>query len=260
MARLLIDLGREVEGIGTHDAARPVSRGRQGRAGRRAGRPAARLGAAARSAARAARPRAPRASGRRLSGAPHDHDASRGARAMGARIVDGRRPRPRGAGRPEADVDLSVRSLGDRNRDGAAGRGRGARASREIRHAACEPHVVELCEFLEKLGVGITGAGTTTIRIEGGAHAARRRTPAVGRLHRGGKLGGGGRRHRRRDRRPRRAAGGHGGGRRGAEAPEHRSARWTASCLPRRAVDAAGGRPHHDRASGPGFRATSSAW
>src|SRR6266576_3386269 len=39
----------------------------------------------------------------------------------------------------------------------------------EIRHAACEPHVVELCNFLEQLGVGITGAGTTTIRIEGTA-------------------------------------------------------------------------------------------
>jgi UDP-N-acetylglucosamine 1-carboxyvinyltransferase len=39
----------------------------------------------------------------------------------------------------------------------------------EIRHAACEPHVKELCEFLTKLGVGITGAGTPTIRIEGGA-------------------------------------------------------------------------------------------
>jgi UDP-N-acetylglucosamine 1-carboxyvinyltransferase len=38
----------------------------------------------------------------------------------------------------------------------------------EIRHAACEPHVVELCAFLEQLGVGITGAGTTTIRIDGG--------------------------------------------------------------------------------------------
>jgi UDP-N-acetylglucosamine 1-carboxyvinyltransferase len=38
----------------------------------------------------------------------------------------------------------------------------------EIRHAACEPHVVELCRFLEQLGVGITGAGTSTIRIEGG--------------------------------------------------------------------------------------------
>jgi UDP-N-acetylglucosamine 1-carboxyvinyltransferase len=37
----------------------------------------------------------------------------------------------------------------------------------EIRHAACEPHVVELCEFLRKLGVGITGAGTPTIQIDG---------------------------------------------------------------------------------------------
>jgi UDP-N-acetylglucosamine 1-carboxyvinyltransferase len=38
----------------------------------------------------------------------------------------------------------------------------------EIRHAACEPHVVELCLFLRKLGVGVTGEGTSTIRIEGG--------------------------------------------------------------------------------------------
>src|SRR5471032_3353259 len=47
----------------------------------------------------------------------------------------------------------------------------------EIRHAACEPHVVELCAFLEQLGVGISGAGTTTIRIEGGVtlHGAEHR-------------------------------------------------------------------------------------
>jgi UDP-N-acetylglucosamine 1-carboxyvinyltransferase len=38
----------------------------------------------------------------------------------------------------------------------------------EIRHAACEPHVVELCRFLRKLGVGIEGEGTSTIRVEGG--------------------------------------------------------------------------------------------
>ena len=37
----------------------------------------------------------------------------------------------------------------------------------EIRHAACEPHVVELCEFLRRMGVGITGEGTHTIRVEG---------------------------------------------------------------------------------------------
>jgi UDP-N-acetylglucosamine 1-carboxyvinyltransferase len=39
----------------------------------------------------------------------------------------------------------------------------------EIRHAACEPHVVELCRFLEQLGAPVTGAGTPTIRIEGGS-------------------------------------------------------------------------------------------
>ncbi len=39
----------------------------------------------------------------------------------------------------------------------------------EIRHAACEPHVVELCQFLAQLGVGIAGIGTTTIRVEGGS-------------------------------------------------------------------------------------------
>jgi UDP-N-acetylglucosamine 1-carboxyvinyltransferase len=37
----------------------------------------------------------------------------------------------------------------------------------EIRHAACEPHVVELCEFLQKLGADVKGAGTPTIRVEG---------------------------------------------------------------------------------------------
>jgi UDP-N-acetylglucosamine 1-carboxyvinyltransferase len=37
----------------------------------------------------------------------------------------------------------------------------------EIRHAACEPHVVELCEFLRNMGVGVTGEGAHTIRVEG---------------------------------------------------------------------------------------------
>jgi UDP-N-acetylglucosamine 1-carboxyvinyltransferase len=53
----------------------------------------------------------------------------------------------------------------------------GAPGITEIRHAACEPHVVELCAFLTQLGVGIRGAGTTTIRVEGGAtlHGAEHR-------------------------------------------------------------------------------------
>jgi len=36
----------------------------------------------------------------------------------------------------------------------------------EIRHAACEPHVAELCTFLETMGARVTGGGTSTIRIE----------------------------------------------------------------------------------------------
>ena len=37
----------------------------------------------------------------------------------------------------------------------------------EIRHAAAEPHVVELCEFLAKMGAGVAGIGSSKIRIEG---------------------------------------------------------------------------------------------
>jgi UDP-N-acetylglucosamine 1-carboxyvinyltransferase len=43
-----------------------------------------------------------------------------------------------------------------------------AKGTSEIRHAACEPHVVELCNFLAKMGVGVSGQGTSTIRVEGG--------------------------------------------------------------------------------------------
>jgi UDP-N-acetylglucosamine 1-carboxyvinyltransferase len=49
-----------------------------------------------------------------------------------------------------------------------------ARGSSEIRHAATEPHVVELCEFLQKMGVGVEGGGTSTIRV----HPAARFTGA----------------------------------------------------------------------------------
>jgi UDP-N-acetylglucosamine 1-carboxyvinyltransferase len=45
---------------------------------------------------------------------------------------------------------------------GAAAPGRS-----EIRHCACEPHVIELCEFLQAMGVQVEGAGTSTIRVHG---------------------------------------------------------------------------------------------
>ena len=49
----------------------------------------------------------------------------------------------------------------------------------EIRHAATEPHVVELCKFLQSMGVGITGAGSSTLRVEG----TKRPRGATHRLH-----------------------------------------------------------------------------
>lgn len=52
-----------------------------------------------------------------------------------------------------------------------------ARGRTQIRHAACEPHVVELCEFLQGMGVHVEGAGSPTITIEapGRLRGARRR-------------------------------------------------------------------------------------
>jgi UDP-N-acetylglucosamine 1-carboxyvinyltransferase len=40
-----------------------------------------------------------------------------------------------------------------------------ARGDTEIRHAATEPHVLELCEFLQALGAEVHGGGTSTIRL-----------------------------------------------------------------------------------------------
>ncbi len=42
----------------------------------------------------------------------------------------------------------------------------GAKGRTEIRHAAMEPHVVELCRFLRAMGVSIEGEGTSTISVE----------------------------------------------------------------------------------------------
>jgi len=48
----------------------------------------------------------------------------------------------------------------------------------EIRHAATEPHVVEVCEFLRRMGVEVAGAGSSTLRV----HGRRRLTGATHRL------------------------------------------------------------------------------
>jgi UDP-N-acetylglucosamine 1-carboxyvinyltransferase len=42
-----------------------------------------------------------------------------------------------------------------------------AKGPSEIRHAATEPHVAELCRFLRKMGASIEGEGTSRLRVEG---------------------------------------------------------------------------------------------
>jgi UDP-N-acetylglucosamine 1-carboxyvinyltransferase len=42
-----------------------------------------------------------------------------------------------------------------------------AKGVTEIRNAACEPHVAELASFLQAMGAGVHGIGTSTVRIEG---------------------------------------------------------------------------------------------
>ncbi|MEO6237145.1 MAG: UDP-N-acetylglucosamine 1-carboxyvinyltransferase [Vicinamibacterales bacterium] len=53
-----------------------------------------------------------------------------------------------------------------------------AEGESEIRHAATEPHVVELCMFLQAMGVGIEGVGSSTLRV----HPVAKRTGARHRL------------------------------------------------------------------------------
>jgi UDP-N-acetylglucosamine 1-carboxyvinyltransferase len=86
--------------------------------------------------------------------------------AMGARVIPGQGHRlevPNGLKPASFYLDeASVTGTETALLAAAAAPGRS-----EIRHAACEPHVVELCEFLRAMGVGITGEGSHTIRIEG---------------------------------------------------------------------------------------------
>src|SRR6187402_1525014 len=100
--------------------------------------------------------------------------------ALGARVVDdasGHRVEAAAGGLTGASMYLVEASVtGTETALLAAAQAKGAT---EIRHAACEPHVGELCQFLQGLGVGVTGAGTSSLRIEppaqlrGTAHTLR---------------------------------------------------------------------------------------
>ena len=131
MARLILDLGGEVEGIGSTTLRVRCPEHRQGRARPGAGRPPARLGAAA-------GPLLARRGRAQLAPPGGDFPARRtlnthleALEAMGARRVEGSRSRARRAGRLASDVDLSVRGVGHRNRDRVARRRRRAGHDRD---------------------------------------------------------------------------------------------------------------------------------
>jgi UDP-N-acetylglucosamine 1-carboxyvinyltransferase len=86
--------------------------------------------------------------------------------AMGARVLAGEGHRLEAAdGLKPASIYLDEASV--TGTETALLAAAAAPGTSEIRHAACEPHVVELCEFLRGMGVGVSGEGSHTIRVEG---------------------------------------------------------------------------------------------
>ena len=261
MARLLLDLGARSRRHRQHDACACAARrsSRTNRTARWSAGCADRCCCSARcwrgAAARTWRRRA--ATFRR---AARSRRISKRSQSMGVRRRRRPGPRPRSARRPEADVDLPVRSVGHRHGDGAARGRRRRRAFTEIRHAACEPHVVELCDVP---AASSASASPARARRRSASRAAARCAAPSTRLWgdyieagswavvaavTGGEIEVHGAR-----------AGGHGSRRGRAEAHGRRVLGWTASCFAsssRSRERPAASRP----ACGPGFRAISSAW
>jgi UDP-N-acetylglucosamine 1-carboxyvinyltransferase len=168
MARLLVDLGGEVDGIGTTTMrvrCREVVKDEPDRA----------LVGRLRGSVLLIGPLLARRGRARLAPPGGDFPARRSLSthlealaSMGARSVDGPDHHLEAPdGLHPASVYLWESSV--TGTETAVLAAAAANGVSEIRHAACEPHVVELCEFLRQLGVGVSGAGTSTIRVEGGA-------------------------------------------------------------------------------------------
>jgi UDP-N-acetylglucosamine 1-carboxyvinyltransferase len=166
MARLLADVGAEVDGIGT-----TTLRVRTRRV--TASAPDAVLVGSLRGSVLLLGPLLARTGRARLAEAGGDFPARRSIRThLGALAAMGVRRLPGADHALEASEGLRGASfyLDEASVTGtetAILAAATARGTTEIRHAACEPHVAELCEFLSSMGVGVTGAGTSTIRIDG---------------------------------------------------------------------------------------------
>ena len=166
MARLLLDLGVEVEGIGTTTLrirAKQVKTHAPDRA----------LVGRLRGSVLLLGPLLARTGRAHIAPPGGDFPARRtisthlaALQAMGARIVSGDDhflEAPNGL--KTASMYLDEASVtGTETALLAAASAPGAT---EIRHAATEPHVVELCEFLTKMGAVVNGIGSSKLRIEG---------------------------------------------------------------------------------------------
>jgi len=171
MARLLLDLGAEVEGIGSPTLrieCRQVIKHE----------PDSALVGRLRGSVLLLGPLLARRGAAHVAPPGGDFPARRTIRthiealtAMGARVVEGPGHRLEApAGLKPASIYLDEASV--TGTETALLAAAAAPGLSEIRHAACEPHVVELCEFLKSMGVGITGEGSHTIRVEGGMRLA----------------------------------------------------------------------------------------
>ena len=168
MAELLRGLGADVDGIGTTSltvCCRNV----------RADEPDPRLVGRLRGSVLLFGPLLARVGRARLAAPGGDFPARRtisahlqALRAMGAREVDGAAHAldiPDGL-RP-ASIYLEEASV--TGTETAILAAAAAPGTSDIRHAACEPHVGELCAFLGTMGIEIEGAGTPTLRVHGGS-------------------------------------------------------------------------------------------
>lgn len=166
MARLLADLGAEVEGIGTTTVkvrAATITKAE----------PDASLVARLRGSVLLLGPLLARVGQARLAPPGGDFPARRtisthldGLQALGARQVEAdlhALEAPEGLKGASFYLDEASVTGTETVLLAAAS----ADGPTEIRHAATEPHVVQLCRFLRGMGVAVSGEGSSTIRIEG---------------------------------------------------------------------------------------------
>ncbi|MGE3889481.1 MAG: UDP-N-acetylglucosamine 1-carboxyvinyltransferase [Vicinamibacterales bacterium] len=167
MARLLLDLGAEVDGIGSTTLrieCRQVTKHE----------PDSALVGRLRGSVLLLGPLLARRGAAHVAPPGGDFPARRTIRthiealtAMGARVVEGPGHRLEvPGGLQPASIYLDEASV--TGTETALLAAAAAPGVSEIRHAACEPHVVELCQFLKGMGAGVTGEGSHTIRVEGG--------------------------------------------------------------------------------------------